>query len=66
VLLREFDVPAEAAVIIGDSDIDMLTGRNAGVWSVGVTYGLSPETLHRTRGDVHIDHPNELAELFGQ
>jgi phosphoglycolate phosphatase len=64
VLLREFDVAAGDAAIIGDSDVDMQTGRNAGIWSVGVTYGLAPETLHRTRGDVHIDHPRELAQLF--
>jgi len=65
-LLEEFGARAEEAVIIGDSDVDMQTGRNAGIWSVGVTYGLAPETLHRTRGDVHIDHPRELSELFAK
>jgi phosphoglycolate phosphatase len=64
VLLKEFNAQPSEAVIIGDSDVDMLTARNAGIYSVGVTYGLSPETLNHTRGDIHIDHPRELAELF--
>lgn len=64
VLLQEAGVAAEQAVIIGDSDIDMLTGRNAGIWSVGVTYGLSPETLRGTPGDVMVDSPREWVEVF--
>ncbi|MCU1284377.1 MAG: putative phosphoglycolate phosphatase [Acidobacteriales bacterium] len=63
-LLREAGVSAEEAVIIGDSDIDMLTGRNAGIWSCGVTYGLSPETLARTPGDVMVDSPREWVGVF--
>lgn len=64
VLLEETGVAADSAVIIGDSDIDMLTAKNAGIWSVGVTYGLSPETLVATPGDVMVDTPREWIELF--
>jgi phosphoglycolate phosphatase len=64
ILLRESGVAPEEAVIIGDSDIDMITGRNAGIWSCGVTYGLSPETLARTPGDVMVDSPREWIEVF--
>jgi phosphoglycolate phosphatase len=64
VLLEETGVAADQAVIIGDSDIDMLTGKNAGIWSVGVTYGLSPETLVETPGDVMVDSPREWVEVF--
>ena len=64
VLLEETGVPADSAVIIGDSDIDILTGQNAGIWSVGVTYGLSPETLVETPGDVMVDSPREWVEIF--
>ncbi|HUR36209.1 MAG TPA: HAD-IA family hydrolase [Terriglobales bacterium] len=66
VLLQEMGVSAEQAVIIGDSDIDMLTGKNAGIWSVGVTYGLSPETLVKTPGDVMVDSPREWVGVFGK
>jgi phosphoglycolate phosphatase len=63
-LLRETGVAPKEAVIIGDSDIDMITGRNAGIWSCGVTYGLSPETLTHTPGDVMVDSPREWIEVL--
>lgn len=66
VLLDESGVSAEEAVIIGDSDVDVLTARNAGIWSVGVTYGLSPETLVETPGDVMVDSPQEWVEIFSR
>lgn len=64
-LLREHGVSAQEAVIIGDSSIDMQTGRNAGIWSCGCTYGLSPETLMATPGDVMVDAPSDWVEVFG-
>lgn len=65
VLLRETGAAAEEAMIIGDSSVDMLTGKNAGIWSCGVTYGLSPETLQKHPGDVMVDSPQEWVELLG-
>lgn len=64
-LLRETaTLPAEA-VMIGDSQNDVLTARNAGMWSVGVTYGFSPDTLKSNPPDVLIDSPHELAAALG-
>lgn len=63
-LLEEFGARPEEAVIIGDSDVDMLAARNAGIWSVGVTYGLSPETLAEMPGDVMVDAAREWLEVF--
>ena len=57
-------IPA-TTVIIGDSDVDMITARNAGIFSVGVTYGLSPHTLEDAPPDILIDHPRELADVLG-
>jgi phosphoglycolate phosphatase len=37
-------LPAET-VMIGDSDVDILTARNCGVHSIGCTFGLAPHTL---------------------
>ncbi len=64
-LLEEASVFAEETIIIGDSDIDVLTARNAGIFSVGVTYGLSPHTLQDAPPDVLIDKPQELATVLG-
>src|SRR6476661_9847930 len=64
-LLEEAGAAAEETVIIGDSDIDVLTARNSGIYSVGVTYGLAPHTLQDAPPDVLIDHPRELADVLG-
>jgi phosphoglycolate phosphatase len=64
-LLEETSKVAGEAVIIGDSSTDVITGRNAGVWTCGVTYGFAPHTLCEAPPDVVIESPRELAELFG-
>jgi phosphoglycolate phosphatase len=63
-LLQESGARADETVIIGDSDVDILTARNAGAYSVGVTYGLAPHTLEDAPPDVLVDHPRELAEVL--
>lgn len=52
-------------VMIGDSSNDILTARNAGLWSIGVTYGFAPQSLELTPPDVLVDHPQELAVVLG-
>jgi phosphoglycolate phosphatase len=64
-LQEEAGVSADETIIIGDSDIDVLTARNAGIYSVGVTYGLAPHTLEDAPPDVLIDKPHELALVLG-
>lgn len=64
-LLEESGAFPEETIIVGDSDIDILTARNSGIYSVGVTYGLAPHTLQEAPPDVLIDHPNELATVLG-
>ena len=63
-LLEECGISAEHAVIVGDSHTDVETGHNAGLWTVGVTYGFAPESLADAKPDVIVDHPRELTELF--
>ena len=63
-LLEECRVRAEHAVIIGDSHTDVETGHNAGLRTVGVTYGFAPQSLADAKPDVIVDHPRELMELF--
>ncbi len=63
-LLEENNVSPEQAVIVGDSHTDIETGHNAGLWTVGVTYGFAPHTLETARPDLTLDTPVELAEAF--
>jgi phosphoglycolate phosphatase len=63
-LLHETKTKAQEAVMIGDSSVDVITGRNAGTWTCGVKYGFAPHTLCEAPPDVVIDQPQDLAELF--
>ena len=54
---------AEKTWMIGDSAVDVLTGRNAGVKTVGVSWGYAAESFERTPPDALIDHVEELEPL---
>jgi phosphoglycolate phosphatase len=60
VLLRDFQASPREAMVVGDSEIDVLTARNAGTWSCGVTYGLGSHMLAAYPPDLLLD---SLAEL---
>jgi phosphoglycolate phosphatase-like HAD superfamily hydrolase len=57
-------VHAGEAAIVGDSDIDVITARNTGIYSVGVSYGLAPHTLKTAPPDVLVDSASEWANIF--
>jgi phosphoglycolate phosphatase len=63
-ILKETRMRPEETLMVGDSSVDVITGRNAGLWTCGVTYGFAPHTLCEAPPDVTIDKPHELAELF--
>jgi len=64
-ILEETGFTAAETLMIGDSSVDVLTGRNAGLWTCGVTYGFAPHSLEDVPPDVVIESPGELAKLFG-
>jgi len=63
-VLEETNTDPELALIIGDSPNDVLTGRNAGMWTCGVTYGFAPCSLRQAAPDLIVDKPRELQSLF--
>jgi phosphoglycolate phosphatase len=63
-LLSESGVRPEQAAIVGDSHTDIETGHNAGLWTVGVTYGFAPQTLTDAHPDVLVDTPAEIGAVF--
>ena len=63
-LLKETHVAPAEAMIVGDSAVDVLTGRNAAIATCGVTYGFAPHTLCEVPPDVTVTSPKELGNLF--
>ena len=63
-ILKETGVAPDRALMVGDSSIDILTGRNAGIATCGVTYGFAPQTFAELQPDVIVESPSELKELF--
>jgi phosphoglycolate phosphatase len=65
-ILKELDVPAEHALYVGDSDVDIKTAHNAGLPAVGVTWGFRDRGVLEAAGaDYIIDRPEELDRLIG-
>jgi phosphoglycolate phosphatase len=55
--------PAQT-VMIGDSDVDILTARNCGARSIGCTYGLAPHTLAAASPEALADSPLDWPGLL--
>jgi len=65
-ILAETGARPEQTVMVGDSHVDVRTGRNAGLWTIGVTYGFAPHTMETDPADVMVDEPSELATVFSR
>jgi len=63
-LMEDLQIPARQTLMVGDSDTDILTGRNAVVWTCGVTYGFGAHTLEKVSPDLLIDDMRELPPLL--
>jgi phosphoglycolate phosphatase len=66
VLLREFGIAPKEAMIVGDSEVDVQTARNAGTWACGVTYGLGLEQLAKYPPDLLLDTLEKLPAHLGR
>ena len=56
-LMDEAGALPQETLVIGDSQVDVETARNAGAWCVGCTFGLAPESLKDYPPDVLVDSP---------
>ena len=59
-ILREFGAAPEQAMVVGDSEVDVQTARNAGVWVCCVTYGFGSHRLEDYPPDLLVDNLTEL------
>lgn len=54
-ILEHFGASPREAMMVGDSEIDVRTARNAGTWACGVTYGLGLEGMRAHPPDLMLD-----------
>ena len=63
--LEMFGVKKDECIYIGDTSTDMKTGKNADLFSVGVTWGFRDrEELEENGADLIIDKPSELFDYI--
>jgi phosphoglycolate phosphatase len=63
-LMSDFAATAGETVMVGDSAVDIATGRAAGVFTVGVSLGFDPRGVVAARPDAVIDNLRDLAPLL--
>jgi len=59
-ILREFGAAPAHVMIVGDSEVDVQTARNAGTWVCGVTYGFGSHLLAEYPPDLLVNNLTEL------
>ncbi|HZQ44548.1 MAG TPA: HAD hydrolase-like protein [Acidobacteriaceae bacterium] len=55
----------EEVVMVGDSDVDVLTARRVGARAVGCLFGLAPHSLEAVQPDRLVEHASEWPEALG-
>ena len=58
-------ITPSTTIMIGDSDVDILTARNCGARNVGCTFGLAPHTLAAAQPDQLAHSPTDWPALLG-
>lgn len=60
-VIREAEVSPGETLMIGDSNVDILTARRAGAWVIGCRFGLSSHTVESIPSDCLVDAASEWA-----
>lgn len=63
-VLKKFHIAPQNAVMVGDTESDILAGKNAGVFTVGVTYGFQGEKIKNAQPDFLVDDILEVVPLI--
>lgn len=64
-ILGEFGASPSEAMLIGDSEVDVQTARNAGVVAAAVNYGFGTHDRAAYPADVYLDRLADLLPLLG-
>jgi len=63
-ILSEFSASPGEAILIGDSEVDVQTARNAGTLAASVNYGFGTHDRSAHPADVYLDRLTELVPLL--
>lgn len=63
-VLEKFRINPENAVMIGDTEPDILAGKKAGVFTIGVTYGFHGKDIKNAQPDFVVDDILEVIPLI--
>lgn len=60
-LAEKLGIEVQDIAYVGDTSTDMMTGKNAGAWTVGVLWGFRDRTeLEKYKADVIIERPADI------
>lgn len=66
-IIHRFGVDRSECIYVGDTSTDMQTGKNAGLFTVGVLWGFRERDELETSGaDVIVAHPDEILKVIEQ
>ncbi len=63
-ILHELEVEPQEALLVGDSEVDVQTARNAGTLAAAVNYGFGVHDRGVYPADIYLDRFSELATLL--
>src|SRR2546427_11079501 len=64
-ILRDFSVAPAEAILIGDSEVDVQTARNAGTFAAAVNYGFGAHDRAAHPAHIYLDQLTDLVALLG-
>jgi phosphoglycolate phosphatase len=65
-ILRELGVEPKGALLVGDSEVDVQTARNAGTLAAAVNYGFGVQDRAAHPADIYLERFNELLPLLSK
>ena len=64
-ILRELGAEPQEALLVGDSEVDVQTARNAGMLAAAVNYGFGVHDRGAYPADIYLERFAELATVLG-
>jgi phosphoglycolate phosphatase len=64
-ILSEFAATPNEAMVVGDSEVDVQTARNAGTIAVAVNYGFGVHDRTQHPADIYLERISDLVPLVG-